>query len=485
MARFEVPEGWTVQAYRFALDPTPAQERALCSHAGARLFTFNTMLAAVTANLDQRAAERTYGIAEADLTPSLGWSMPALRREWNRRKHVLAVREDGTSWWGENSKEAYASGCQSLASALASWDQSRKGERKGPRMGFPRFKFKRTAAKKCTFTTGAIRVEPDRKHVTLPRLGTIKTHESTRKLARRIDHGTARITRATVRFERGRWMVSFTCLVQRAVGASSAHGKSAAPVIGVDAGVKDLIVVATPDGREVLRAPAPAELKRAQRALRALQRKAARQAGPWDAGTRRRREPSKGWQRTQREVAKAHARVANIRLDRLHKVTTQLTKAHQVVGVETLAVKSMMANGGARKRGLNRAIANASLAQLLRQIDYKAAWYGARVVKAGRWHPSSKTCSGCGLVKAKLALSERTYACTGCGFVIDRDHNAAVNLARHALAATTDPSAGFDTGGADRKTTASAALVAVKPEPEPEQDSACAGGSAPSKGEAA
>lgn len=155
-----------------------------------------------------------------------------------------------------------------------------------------------------------------------------------------------------------------------------------------------------------------------------------------------------------------------------------------MIGAETLAVKNMMASGGARKRGLNRAMANASFGQLLRQIDYKAAWYGAQVVKAGRWYPSSKTCSGCGTVKAKLALPERTYVCTDCGLVIDRDHNAAVNLARYALAAT-DPSAGFGTDGADRKTTASVALVAVKPEPKPEQDTPCNGGSAPPKGEAA
>lgn len=483
MARFEVPPGWTVQAYQFALDPTPALERALNSHAGARLFAFNTMLAAVKANLGQRAAERSYGIGEADLTPSLGWSMPSLRREWNRRKHTVAVRDDGTPWWEENSKEAYSSGCQSLASALDNWASSRDGTRRGPRMGFPRFKSKRTAARKFTFTTGTIRVEPDRKHVTLPRLGRIKTHESTRKLARRIENGTAKITRAAVRFERGRWLVSFTCLVQRNIGRPP-HAKAGARVAGLDAGVKDLIVLATPDGTEIARIPAPAQLKQAQRVLRALQRKAARQAGPRDTTARREQEPSKGWQRTQADIRKAHARVANLRLDRIHKLTTQLALAHTVIGAETLAVKNMMASGGARKRGLNRAMANASLGQLLRQIDYKAAWYGAQVVKAGRWYPSSKTCSGCGTVKAKLALPERTYVCTDCGLVIDRDHNAAVNLARYALAAT-DPSAGFDTGGADRKTTASAALVAVKPEPEPEQDTPCDGGSAPPKGEAA
>jgi putative transposase len=455
----------------------------LNSHAGARLFAFNAMLAVVKANLDQRAAERSYGIGEVDLTPCLGWSMPSLRGEWNQRKHAVAVRDDGTPWWEENSQEAYASGCQSLADALGNWASSREGTRKGPCIGFPRFKSKRTAARKCTFTTGTIRVEPDRKHVTLPRVGRIKTHESTRKLARRIENGTAKITRATVRSGRVHWLVSFTCLVQRSIGRPS-HAKAGAAVVGLDAGVKDLIVLAAPDGTQIARIPAPAQLKQARRAMRALQRKAARQTGPWDTAARRTQEPSKSWERTQADIRKAHARVASLRLDRMHKLTTQLAQTHSVIGVETLAVKNMMASGGARKRGLNRAIADASLGQLLRQIDYKAAWYGAQVVKAGRWYPSSKTCSGCGTVKAKLALAERTYVCTDCGLVIDRDHNAAVNLARYALAAT-DPSAGFGTGGADCKTTAPAALVAMKPEPEPEQDTPCAGGSAPPEGEVA
>lgn len=483
MAQVEVPEGWVVQAYQFALDPTAAQLDVLFSHAGGRNFAYNTMLAAVKANLDQRKAERTYGLDGDGLTPSLGWSMPSLRREWNRRKHTLAVREDGTPWWDQNSKEAYSSACQALAAALANWDASRKGTRKGPRMGFPRFKSKRRAAKKFTFTTGTIRVEADRKHVTLPRLGRIKTHESTRKLARRIEAGSARITRATVRLERGRWLVSFTCFVRREV-TRPAHVRQGVPVVGVDVGVKDLIVLASPDGREIERLAAPKELRQAQRAVRALQRKAARQHGPWDAAAKRKQEPSAGWGRTQREIARAHARVANLRTDRLHKLTTRLTQTHRVLGVETLAVKNMMAKGGSRKRGLNRSIADASLGSLLRMLDYKATWYGSSIVKAARWHPSSKTCSGCGSVKTKLALSERTYTCTDCGLVIDRDTNAAVNIARLALRGT-DPSAGFDTGGADRKTTASAALVAVKPGPEPETAPAAAGGSAPPKGEAA
>src|SRR5215469_9107427 len=104
MARFEVADGWVVQAYRFALDPAPAQERSLWSHAGAARFARNHMLALVKAVLDQRAAERAYGISDAGLTPAMGWSLPALRRAWNARKATAAP------WWAENSKEAYNTG---------------------------------------------------------------------------------------------------------------------------------------------------------------------------------------------------------------------------------------------------------------------------------------------------------------------------------------------------------------------------------------
>jgi len=131
MARFEVPDGWVVQAYRYALDTTPAQQRSLRSHAGAARFARNHMLALVRATLDQRAAERSYGIAGGELTPCLGWSLPALRRAWNRRKDVVAP------WWREHSKEAYNSGLDSLARSLAAWQASRAGGRAGAGAGFP------------------------------------------------------------------------------------------------------------------------------------------------------------------------------------------------------------------------------------------------------------------------------------------------------------------------------------------------------------
>ncbi|AKS34345.1 IS607 family element RNA-guided endonuclease TnpB [Mycolicibacterium goodii] len=425
MAGFEVPEGGTAQGYRFALDPTPTQLRGLASHAGAARFAHNHMLALVKAVMDQRAAERSYGIPEAELTPVLGWSLPALRRVWNQRKQWCAP------WWGENSKEAYNTGMDALARGLDAWSKSRTGQRKGRAVGFPRFKSCR-AGKAVRFTTGTIRVEADRRHVTLPRLGPIRTHESTRKLARRIEAGTARILSATVRQDSaGRWHCALQVIVE--AKARPAHAqRSAHPVVGVDVGVKAdaLLVVATPDGVEVDRIPAPKSLTAAQFRLRALQRRAARQHGRYDPATKTKQVPSKRWLRTQARIGRTHAHAAAVRRDVLHKATTTLAQHHQVIVVETLHAAGMRAKGGARKRGLNRALADAALAEVRRMLSYKTRWYGSDLIEADRYFPSSKTCTGCGRRKPNLTLADRVFDCEHCGVRIDRDLGAAINLAR-------------------------------------------------------
>jgi putative transposase len=425
VARFDVPEGWTAQAYRFALDPSPAQERALRSHAGGARKAYNTMLALVKATMGQHQAERSYGIAGAGLTPALNWSLAGLRKEWNRRK------DDAAPWWAENSKEAYNSGLDALARGLGAWSKSKKGERAGAAIGFPKFKSARSR-RSVRFTTGTLRVEAGRHHVTLPRLGRIRTHESTRKLARRIEAGTARVLSATVSEDAaGRWHVAFQVIVRRSAGVPG-HAGAEVPAVGVDVGVKadSLLVTAAPDGREIERVPAPKSLTAAQARLRALQRKAARQQGPYDPGTKAKGLPSKRWAKTSRRIGRTHAHAAAVRRDALNKATTSLAQRHQVITVETLNASGMRSAGGARKRGLNRALADAALAEVRRMLGYKAKWYGSTLVAAGRYYPSSKFCSGCGRRKPNLTLADRTYACDYCGLRIDRDLNAAVNLAR-------------------------------------------------------
>ena len=174
-----------------------------------------------------------------------------------------------------------------------------------------------------------------------------------------------------------------------------------------------------------------------------------------------------------------------MRRDRTHKLTTQLSQAYDVIGAETLAVKNMMAARGSRKRGLNRSLGDAGLGELFRELDYKSGWYGSRIIKAERSFPSSKLCSGCGAVKTKLHLAERTYHCQGCGLKIDRDLNAAVNLARYAQHRT-DPSTGVVTGGANCKPSPHGDVGGSETRTRTDiGDKADDGGSASSKGKAA
>jgi putative transposase len=387
------------QAYRFALDPTPRQQRRLSSHAGAARFAYNWGLALVKQRLEARAAGEEVQVP---------WTLPALRREWNRAKAEVAP------WWAENSKEAYSSGLDGLARALKNWATSRDGTRAGRRVGFPRFKRKGRAREACRFGTGAIRVEPDRHHVVLPRLGRIKTHESTRKLARRLEAGTARILAATISHSGGRWFVSFTCEVRRTVSGP----RRPQARIGVDVGLRQLAVLS--DGRQI---PNSAPLHQALRQLQRLNRHLARRHGPLTPDGSR-QEPSKGWQQAKRRLGRVHARVADLRRSGLHRITSELAQTYGTVVVERLNVAGML-----RNRQLARHIADTGWGELRRQLGYKTAWAGGILLEADTFYPSSKTCSGCGHVKAKLPLSERTYRCEHCGLVLDRDLNAARNLA--------------------------------------------------------
>jgi len=397
----------TLQAYRFALDPTPAQDRLLRSHCGAVRVAFNWGLAHVKAVMGQREAEATYGISKEDLTPTISWTLYSLRKDWNTAKGDVAP------WWGECSKEAFNTGLDGLARSLKNWGDSRTGKRKGAPAGFPRFKSKHRSRLSCRFTTGAIRCET--KHAILPRLGRIKLHENASGLVGKVDAGAARVLSAAVRFERGRWFVSFTVDAQRPALTPARPGS----VVGVDLGVKTLAVLST--GREF---PNPRHSNRAARKVRHLNRAVSRRVGPYDNATKTRRAPSNRWRRASAALGKAQGRVADQRKDGLHKLTTSLSKEFGTVVIEDLNVAGMVKN-----RRLARHISDASFGELRRQLEYKTAWNGGRTVVVDRWFPSSKTCSGCGAVKTKLDLSVRTYICTECGLVLDRDLNAARNLA--------------------------------------------------------
>jgi putative transposase len=413
------PQRW---ACRFSLDPNPAQQNVLRSHCGAQRFAYNWGLSQVKENLGQRATEKIGGIDAEALSPALAWSAYALRRTWNQAKDAVAP------WWSENSKEAYSSGLAHLATALGNWKDSTTGNRKGPKVRFPRFKDKR-AGLCCRFTTGAFGLATiDRRHVKLPRIGIIRTHESTRKLARHVERGTARIRSATVSYQRGRWFVSFSVQITRTDPPATRPDAA----IGVDLGIKSLAVLST--GEVIAN---PKHLERAQRALRRWQRQAARRIGP---DRRTKTIPSNRWRSTQARITRLHTAVANARHDGLHKLTTRLAGTFGTIVIEDLAVSGMLKN-----RRLARHIAGVGWAEFRRQVDYKTRWRGGRLTVADRWFPSSKTCSGCGVVKAKVRLSERIFRCDLCGLVLDRDLNAARNLAHlvgEITGGTSSPSCG-------------------------------------------
>jgi putative transposase len=390
------------QAYRFALDPTPTQRRALASAVGGARFAYNWGLELVKRRLDERAAGHDVQIP---------WTLPALRREWNRAKHQAAP------WWADNSKEAYSSGLDGLARALKNFIASRQGRRKGRPVGFPCFK-RRGRRDACRFTTGAIRVLPDRNHVQLPRIGIIKTHESTRKLARHLERGTGRILAATITRVAGRWYVAFTCEITRQLPMSNGRTST----VGVDLGVRHLAILST--GEKV---PNPRPLQRVQHKRRRLQRRWNRQERERIGSLRP--HPSRRQQQTRQRLAVVEARAASIRRDGLHKLTTRLVNDHGTVVVEHLNVAGML-----RNHHLARALSEAGFAQLRRLLGYKAIWYGARLVEADPFFPSSKTCSACGTARATLRLDERTFRCENrtCGLVLDRDLNASRNLAKLA-----------------------------------------------------
>ncbi len=374
-----------LESVKVALDPSPAQERLLLSHAGAARFAFNAGLAHVKADIDAGAKPE--------------WSLYGLRRWWNASKDTLAVGEDGVIWWSENSKEAYSSGLEALAKGLLNWSKSRRGARKGRKVGFPKFKAKDRATPRFAYTTGVFGlIQGDPKALKLPRIGRVHCMED---VTARV--GDAKVLRMTVSQRAGRWYASLT--VERDTPVAVCAPKGGA--VGVDLGVKTLATLS--DGTVIenhrLLRKSEQKLKKAQKAL---SRKT--------MGSKRRA-------KARAKVARLHARVANQRLDAIHKVTTMIARTYSTVCIEDLNVAGMVKN-----RRLAKAVSDAAFGEFRRQLEYKTARTGARLHVVDRWYPSSKTCSGCGRVKAKLSLSERVYRCDGCGLVMDRDLNAAVNI---------------------------------------------------------
>ncbi len=182
--------------------------------------------------------------------------------------------------------------------------------------------------------------------------------------------------------------------------------------VGLDLGLTSFAV--TSDGEDI---PNPKYYRKSEQKLARLQRRHARK-----------RKGSKNREKARRKVARQHARVADQRRDFQHKLSTRLTFENQVVCVETLAVKNMVKNPH-----LSKSISDVGWGEFVRQLEYKATWYGRTLVKIDRWFPSSKTCSACKHLLPDLDLSVREWVCPKCGVKHQRDHNAAKNVLAEGL----------------------------------------------------
>jgi putative transposase len=225
-----------------------------------------------------------------------------------------------------------------------------------------------------------------------PRLGKIRLKERGY-----LPTAGVKILNATVSEKAGRWFVSLQVEEEVPKMFKPAH------VVGVDVGCRK--IVTTSDG-EVFENPKA--LRKAQRRLAYLQRSVARK-----------QKDSSNRKKAIKKLQKQHYKVSCIRKD---AITTSIAKRATVIVLETLNVQGMMKN-----RRLAKSLADASMSEFHRQIEYKASWYGAKIVRADQFYPSSKTCSSCGQVKQDLGFAE-TYRCGACGLVLDRDVNAALNL---------------------------------------------------------
>ena len=453
-------------SFRFTIGSDDGLDAVLWRHAGAARFAYNQGRRFVVDGLAERErvaeAARCEGAtpreaearASAIDVPWSGFDLINAFNAWKRSPAAGAApgRPVGLVWRHEVCAQVFEEAAVDLGRGLDAYSKSKRGEHKGRRVGFPARKRKRRCRESFRLRNkigkggkATIRVgEDEPRTVTLPVIGAVRVLEDTRRLRRLLRPGAdgtprARVWFATVAPHRGRWVMTLNVEapdLHQSMRHGQRHDGDHGGFVGVDRGLSAWVVAASADGIERHRRPAPKALAQALPKLRSANRRASR------------KQPhSNNRRKANDKLNRIHGRVADIRRHAAHQVTTGLVKTHDRLCVEDLAVVNMV-----RNRHLARSVADAAWGELARQLTYKTAWYGGEVVVASRWFPSSKTCSACGRVNHDLDLSQRIFRCDsaieGCGLVIDRDLNAAVNLAawaeaEHSSAAQApDPQAG-------------------------------------------
>ncbi len=366
-----------IKAHKIRLNPTPEQEVYFRKAAGTARFVYNWGLAAWKAHKAEH--------------PGQAHGALALKKDFN------AIKATQFPWVYEVAKDVCEGAFFNLAAALKNYFESKSGKRQGKTVGFPRLKSKKN--RRQSFRLNNDRIHVDSHSLYVPKLGWVNMAE-----ALRFD---GKIMGATVSRQAGRWYVSITVELE-----AREPGAFEKPMVGIDLGVKTLMVLSDGTRREnqtLLRS----ELTHFKRLSRRLSR---RQAG------------SARWCRAKRQLERFHERIANRRADYLHKTTADIARTYAVVGLEDLNVAGMLKN-----HHMALSLSDAAFGEIRRQLEYKCDWYGGRVVTVNRFFPSSRLCGHCQAKYDGLELSERTWVCPTCGMLNERDPNAARNIEQEVL----------------------------------------------------
>ncbi|MFJ5879906.1 RNA-guided endonuclease TnpB family protein [Kitasatospora cineracea] len=454
-----------LRAFRFALDPTADQLAGFNRNAGAARWAYNHALGEKTAAHRQWRAQVDAlvagGVPEEKARKAVKVPIPrapAIKKRLNAIKGDSRIDPEPPKgfhgpprpcpWFHEVSTYSFQSAFIDADQAWTNWMDSRAGRRRGNAVGYPRFKRKGRSR-------DSFRIHHDVKKPTIRLDGyrrlripsfesTVRLYDSGKRLARLIAKGDAIIQSVTVSRGGNRWYGSVLAKVIQEIPDKPTHAQVSRGTVGADWGISHLATLSQPLDPA---APAkPPDLLRPAAHQVANPRHLnawARQLVKAQRALARTEKGSKRHAKAARRVAVIQHKIAQRRATSLHLLTKRLTTGFATVAIEDLNVRGMSAsakgtvdNPGHRvrqKAGLNRSILDAAPGEVRRQLTYKASWYGSHLAVLDRWYPSSKTCSSCGTTKPKLSMKERVFHCTTCGLTIDRDLNAAINIARHAV----------------------------------------------------
>ncbi len=398
------------QAFRFELDPNCEQRVLLAKSVGASRYVYN------------------WGLTESQRAYELTATRPGLREMMSQ---LLELKKSECPWLYEVSAHIGQSALKDLNYAFERFFKGLKGE--GPMSGFPCFKRKgeRDSAR-------LYEVELEERHIRLPMIGRVRLKET--RSQRAFD---GRVLSATIRRRADRWFVSLAVEREREIMLRKRVEKQS-DVVGIDLGLKNAAVIH--DGLETRVVETQQALRRNLQKLRRLDRQLARK-----------RKGSQNRAKAKLRRARLHYKISCLRRDHLHQLSSSLAKTKAVIVLEDLYVRGMQ-----RNRHLALSISDAGMGELRRQLTYKSEWYGSTLIIADRFFPSSKICSGCGVIKDTLSLGERVFDCDACGLSLDRDENAARNLRCVGLRALELPEGLREVTPVERKALAPAS-ASVKP----------------------